>query len=415
MSTVTSVYVEKKWNDNKDHTYDAVTVYLNVTDADGTVRRIRGISLGKENNWKYTWTNLPMYVQDPETGGESNIPVKYSVSEAYVSGYANNVKVLESGAFEDLGWAESDQFVNGGDYLLKTDKGYLSAVSATGDTLQFVDEATAKISDLAIWKATVSSGLVKLTNQNGNGQSLNFYTSGNTRYFNAASDTAATQNLTQTSHNGGVRLSYKSGKTTYYLSSLNNQNYAEAKSQANSALLFYPMEKQTATTAVFDGYGFRVTNTPLTSETSVKVIKKWDHPTDDKAAYEKLKVTVKLFANGMDTGMTETIDLQSNWTAVFYGLPCYDANGEPYVYTVKETWTSKDWIPVYGAVRTIPGLVPTYEITVTNTYRWVDAFELPATGGIGHPLLILMGLILISAPFVYGFSMRRRYRKGASA
>ena len=33
------------------------------------------------------------------------------------------------------------------------------------NTLKFVDEATAKNSPLALWKATVSSGMVKLTNQ----------------------------------------------------------------------------------------------------------------------------------------------------------------------------------------------------------------------------------------------------------
>ena len=127
--------------------------------------------------------------------------------------------------------------------------------------------------------------------------------------------------------------------------------------------------------------------------------------------YEKLKVTVKLLSNGLDTGLTETIDLKSDWTAIFYGLPYLDANGEPYVYTVVETWANNDWIPVYGDVQTKSGTIPTYEITLTNKYRWTDAFELPSTGGIGYPLLILIGLILVSAPFVYGFRMRRRYRK----
>ena len=53
----------------------------------------------------------------------------------------------------------------------------------------------------------------------------------------------------------------------------------------------------------------------------------------------------------------------------------------------------------------------TYETTVTNSYRWGGATELPGTGGIGTHLYILCGLVLVLAPFVYGFSLRRRYER----
>lgn len=77
----TSILAIKKWNDNEDHTYDEVTVYLTVTDPDGTVRRIREVVLSEENNWKYTWTNLPKYAEDGET------LIQYDVEEGYVPGY----------------------------------------------------------------------------------------------------------------------------------------------------------------------------------------------------------------------------------------------------------------------------------------------------------------------------------------
>lgn len=41
----------------------------------------------------------------------------------------------------------------------------------------------------------------------------------------------------------------------------------------------------------------------------------------------------------------------------------------------------------------------------------VAGFELPATGGIGTPLYILGGVILMFTPFVYGFRLRRRYER----
>jgi LPXTG-motif cell wall-anchored protein len=198
------------------------------------------------------------------------------------------------------------------------------------------------------------------------------------------------------------------------MGSLNSNGYAQRTNQKNSAMVFYPIQKTTKTETIqFNGTGYRITNTPLSSETSVKVVKKWDHPTGDTSLYEKEQVTLKLLANGVDTGRTETVNLKNNWTVTFSGLPYYDENGDPLVYTVVETWKNNDWVPVYGEISKIAGTIPTYETIVTNRYRWTEAFELPSTGGGGNIPYILMGLILISAPLVYGLSLRRRYRKEA--
>ena len=406
----TSIYVEKKWNDKEDHTLDAVTVYLNITDPDGTVRRLREITLSEENDWKYTWTNLPKYELDPETNLESDVLIQYTVSEAYFPGYSPQIQQLQNGTYVEESWAESAKFTNGEKYILKTSNGYLSTVSATSNTLCFVDEATAKESPLALWTATVSSGVIKLTNQEG--QSLNYYASGATRYFNATTGSTSSQNLTTSEKSGGFRLGYKSGSRTYYLCGLNKNSYAEAKTDANSALLFYPIVKTvTSTTVDLDGFGYAITNTPLSTETSLKVHKRWDYPMGDASLYEKAQVTVRLYANGVDTGRTETLSLKSNWTAVFNGLPYLDEAGEPIVYTVVETWETPDWIPVYGKVTATGGEIPTYEVTVTNTYRWTGSYELPGTGGEGNILYILFGLVLVLGPIVYGFSLRRRYER----
>ena len=163
-----------------------------------------------------------------------------------------------------------------------------------------------------------------------------------------------------------------------------------------------------------DGYGYAITNQPLRSETSLKVTKRWVHPTVDESYYEKEQVTIRLYANGADTGRTETVSLKSNWTAVFSGLPYVDDEGNPIAYTVKETWETEDWLPTYGPITSSGGNTPTYETTITNTYRWTGNFELPSTGGTGSYIFILSGLLLMLAPLVYGLGLRRRYRKGAS-
>ena len=263
---------------------------------------------------------------------------------------------------------------------------------------------------MALWKATVSSGRVKLTNLSG--QSLNYYSSGSTRLFNATTGSTSSQNLSTTTYSNGIRLSYKSGTKTYYFGNLNNSGYATASTSQSSALTFYPMVKTVTTTVVkLDGYGYVITNTPLTTETSLKVIKRWDYPGGDMAFYEKEQVTIKLFANGVDTGRAETVGLKSNWTAIFKGLPYLDEEGKPIVYTVVESWDNVDWIPTYGPVTTVNGDVPTYETSITNTYRWMGSYELPGTGGIGTPVYMLCGLIFVLSPFVYVFSLRRRNKR----
>ena len=59
--------------------------------------------------------------------------------------------------------------------------------------------------------------------------------------------------------------------------------------------------------------------------------------------------------------------------------------------------------------------IPFAEIGVIDIVNYPTEADLPATGGIGTPLYILCGLILVSAPFVYGLSLRRRYRKEATS
>ena len=423
IKTTTSVYVEKLWNDNKDHSYDSVTVYLQVTDPDGTVRRIRQIDLSKENDWAYSWSNLPKYRLDPDTGKEyipnpdtpeknAEMTYHYSVVEAYESGYQQKIEYLGDGS--NSSWSESPVFVNGQSYILYVEgRGYL-ATSGTGDSksLTFItDEATAKKSELALWTATVSTvsdNNVKLTNKAG--QSIRYNNN------NAISSTTGSTNTTlkQEEYGDGVVLSYtvttgnwwNQTTTTYYLSKTTNG--VSTTTTKSSAMVIKPMQKP----ADFKGYGYRVTNTPLTSETSVKVHKDW--ATEDKALYEKLKVTVKLFYLGadgkwVDTGRTETLDLKSNWEALFQGLPYQDADGKVYTYRIEEVGND-DWIPVYGEVTKISG-TNNWQVTLTNHYRWTDAVELPSTGGIGIPLYILIGLTLVAAPFVYGFSLRREYER----
>jgi uncharacterized repeat protein (TIGR02543 family)/LPXTG-motif cell wall-anchored protein len=59
----------------------------------------------------------------------------------------------------------------------------------------------------------------------------------------------------------------------------------------------------------------------------------------------------------------------------------------------------------------ITGVYSTGNKTLKITVENLRGYELPSTGGSGTLLYILCGLILVLGPFVYGFSLRRRYER----
>ena len=74
--------------------------------------------------------------------------------------------------------------------------------------------------------------------------------------------------------------------------------------------------------------GFTVTNTS-TAKVDVPVEKKWVGPAADKA-------TVRLLANGQDSGRSLELNEGNAWRGSFEGLPKYDASGAEIAYSVEE-------------------------------------------------------------------------------
>ena len=405
VTEVTSIEVEKKWADNVNHENDVVTVYLTVTDSDGTVRRLREIQLSEENNWKYTWTNMPKYAEDGVT------EILYGVEEGYTEGYYGTIRKVDTIDLKNTSWETATALEAGKTYLLKTDTGYLSTKGSTVNQFQWVDEDTAKSSKLAMWTVSSVSGGIKLTN--GENQSITYNHSSwnsNNRYFYPMAGSATNQTVESTTVTDGVRLNYKNGNSAYYFISLDESNgRGTITTTANSALIFTPMvltEKTTSTPV--SHFIYEVTNTPLKDETALKVYKSWDLGLSDgtEALYEQAKVTMKLLADGKDTGRRVTLSLKNNWQDTFQGLPYTDSDGDIISYTVEESWDTQDWIPTYGEVKIIPGNPNIYEVTVINNYRWGSIHELPATGGPGTYLYTIGGFFII---LLAGFGLLYRY------
>ena len=409
VTETTGFWVYKKWADEQPHTGEAVTVYLTVTDADGTTRRLQEAQLSSENNWKHRWENLPKYEKDGVT------EVQYGVEEAYVAGYYYKVEETDTFVSTTTIWSNTTTLANNTTYLLKTDQGYLSTLNANSDAgFQWVSEDVAKSSPLALWTAKMSGNKVMLVN--GANQNIAFYYgNGSPTDFFASTETGESNNVKRyfnySVSGGKIKLYYDTNRTDYYLNGTRNSNQKLGYStSANSALSITLMSKQVTTvTEKIEGLAYVVTNTPLDEETAFTVTKAWDYGyAQPNGSHEKMQVTMELMANGKATGRTVTLTLKNNWTATFQGLPYTDDNGDVIVYSVQERWVHPDWSTTYGALETSKGDPPTYSAKVINVYRWGHGVLLPSTGTNLRMMYVLCGGSVMLLSLIIGISTRRK-------
>ncbi len=407
VTETTTVQVVKKWEDTLSHRDDYVTAYLTVTDPDGTVRRIREVTLSDENGWSYTWTNLPKYNYEALT------EVQYGIAESYESGYYSTVRKITQIEISKVTWAEAASFLNGERYLLKHTNGYLSTVSTSDAKLQWVNEETAQSSPLALWTATVSGGKVKLTNGAGQILTFNYGNNTNSRYFYATTAASTYQTFTPVDAGSGFRFYATRSYRNYYFSSsgINSSGRIPSTTSSSSGLILTPMEQITETDIRdVEDWAYQITNTPLEkdNETSMTVKKEWAIPEGhDASLYEEYAVTVRLLANGVPTGRTVTLTLKNGWEDAFLGLPYADENGNVIRYTAEEVWNKDRWTTTYGEITTSGGSPPTYAVTITNTY-YVGGPELPSTGSAARLLYMLCGAAIMLGSLVYGVGSRRK-------
>lgn len=410
---VTTVQVRKQWDDQLNHNADAVTVYLTVTDQDGTVRRLREVQLSSGNDWNYQWENLPKYWEDGSL-------IQYGVEEAYIPGYYNKVEKVDRYTTTVTTWQDTTALEPGKTYILRTSSGYLSTSRQAEDTgFMWVDEETAKSSPLARWYLTASGNTYRFTNEAG--QMITFYYGNGspTDYFaytqqKQSSDSNYKQFLSYSTSGGSIRIYFDrpNSSTNYYLSSMMSNGKFQYNTNSRNAILFTPStEVQTTTTVESTAeVAYQVTNTPLAQETSVTVQKNWDYgQLNASNLHEQFQVTVKLLADGKDTGRTVTLTLKNGWKDTFRGLPYADESGRVITYSVVEIWENPEWITRYGEIVTTGGSPPTYSTTITNGYiHGVGGPQLPSTGTAARLLYILCGGGIMLTSLVYGIISRRK-------
>ena len=172
-----------------------------------------------------------------------------------------------------------------------------------------------------------------------------------------------------------------------------------------------PIEYTVKEVGVPTGYtatetGMNVTNTHTPEKTSVKGHKIWKDE-DNKDGIRPASITVKLLADGKETGQTATVSETSGWTYEFTGLDRY-REGKEITYTVEEVNVPD------GYTASVEG----YNITNTHTPekptpgkpnepgKPKKGGELPNTGSESNQVALAAGIALLGLGT--GFLARRK-------
>lgn len=134
---------------------------------------------------------------------------------------------------------------------------------------------------------------------------------------------------------------------------------------------------------IYDGYN--VTNSYKSAETSITVTKAWADSNNAEGIRPK-EVTIKLYANGSDTGKTLVLSSANNWTGSFIHLAKY-ADGELIHYTVEEA-------AVKGYNTVIKGTMEN-GFTVTNSHTYSPQTGDDRTPMLWFSLLAAAGLMIV--------------------
>ena len=184
-------------------------------------------------------------------------------------------------------------------------------------------------------------------------------------------------------------------------------SFADLAKYEDGELITYTITEDAVADYSSEVSGYNVTNTHTPGKTSVQVTKAWaDANNQDGVRPES--VTIKLLANGEDTGKTLVLTATNNWTGTFSDLDEY-ANGELISYTVEEVAIGNGYVTVisgdqrtgYKVTNVRTPNPPDHPSTPTEPSEPKTPTTLPRTGESGSiygwlgMFLLSLGLFLI--------------------
>ena len=274
-----------------------------------------------------------------------------------------------------------------------------------------MDEETAKSSPNALWTVTVNGSNVKFTN--GVGQTITLYVGPTDFYARIPAPSGNDrQEFAYSTRSGALQIYRQEGRNYYYIAnSLNSSGKFNYTTNSGNSQLFTPVKRITQTDIRdVEDWAYQITNTPLAreNETAMAVQKSWNIPEGyDSTLYQEFAVTVRLLANGINTGRTVTLTLKNGWQGSFQGLPYKDESGNVIQYTVEEVWSKEKWGTTIGELQISDGTPPTYSVVITNRY-FSGGPQLLATGSMARLMYILCGSGIMAGSLVYGILSRRK-------
>ena len=353
----TEVSGSKTWNDNNDQDGkrpESITIRLL---ANGTEVDKKEISA--DDNWSWNFTDLPKY--------ENGTEITYTITEDAVKDYTteingydmtNNYRPGKTSVAVTKSWADSDdqdgkrpESIQVQLYADGEEQGE-PVVLATENNWSYIwselDEKSAgKAIEYTVKEVGESDGKIDF---DGTGYQVTYTGDAATGYTitnSYASETTEVSGGKTWNDNNNQDGKRPESITIRLLANGTEVDKKEVSANDNWSWSFTDLPKYenraeityTITEDAVPGYttvvnGYDVTNSYTPDETSISVTKNWQD-NNDQDGVRPNEITVKLLANGEDTGKALTLNAANSWSGSFTGLAKYE-DGEEIKYTVEE-------------------------------------------------------------------------------
>ncbi len=377
--TYEQVSVTKVWDDADDHDGkrpESIKVTLKKNGAD-----YETVELNAGNNWSYSWSKLPVY--------ENGQKITYAVEEAQVRGYnepvvtgsaaegftVTNTRDIELTSIDVTKVWDDNENQDGKRPASITVTLYANG-EATDKTLTLNEENnwSGTFADLVVYSNRVAvtytvvetavTGYETTESWNEDGTAVTITNTHTPEVIEVLTATKVWEDgndqdgqrpasITINLLADGVKIDSKTvtADDGWKASFVNLPKYADGKE------IVYTVTEEAVSGYTTTVDGLTITNTHTPATTSVSVSKVWDD-SDNQDGKRPEVITVTLYADGVDTQKTVTLNEENQWTAVFTDLPEF-ANGVKIVYTVAEN--------------KVEGYTPKIEeaeggFTITNSY-----------------------------------------------
>ena len=396
-----AVTVSKTWDDNNDEDDvrpDSIVVFLLRNSA-----KVDEVELGEDNNWTYTFTNLPVYVGGEAVNYTAVEPTvlrdywseyEYTQTDAGISieiiNHLSTVKPVSVSVKKD--WSDENDLAGfrPDSVQVQLYKTVGQEIAPVGSPVTLSDEnhweytwqnLPAKEDGVAI-SYTVGESEVEHYTSSITGNMKDGFTITNTHVpqrmavtvfktwdDNSNEDNVRPDSVKVTLRRNGTRVGEvtlsEENDWTHTFTNLpvytegEVANYTVTETSVNNYQAEYEYTQTNA------GMSVEIINHYTPAKTSIDVTKKWTD-SGNKAGARPSKVTIYLLANGEKTGDELILTKENNWTGSFEDLPV-KKDGKTIVYTISEKAVANYTAKITGNAK--DGFV------VTNTH-----VSIPTTG-----------------------------------